>query len=137
MTATVYGDILMVSLVPFLRRHYPDGHRLFQDNEPKHTSRYIQNYFEDKNITWWKSPAESPDLNPIEKIWGMMKTFSRDKYKPKNLAELKAGIKVFWKTLTPAICTRYINHLHKVIPDVIKEEGGPSGHWRIFLELFY
>ena len=128
MTATVYGDILMASLFTFLRRHYPDSHRLFQDNDPKHTSRYIRNYFEDKKITWWKSPAESPDLNPIEKIWGTMKTFLRDKYKPKNLTELKAGIKVFWKTLTPAICTRYINHLQKVIPDAIKEEDGPSGH---------
>ena len=42
MTATKYGDILTASLVPFLRKHYPNGHRLYQDNDPKHISHYIQ-----------------------------------------------------------------------------------------------
>ena len=72
--------------------------------------------------------AESPDLNPIEKVWASMKTYLRDKHKPKNMAQLKAGIKLYWKKLTPEVCTRYIDHLRKVIPDVIKEEGAPSGH---------
>ena len=31
----------------------------------------------------WKSQAESPDLYPVEKIWGSMKTYLRDKYKRK------------------------------------------------------
>ena len=31
----------------------------------------------------------------------------------------------YWKTLTPDVCTRYIDHLQKVLPDV---NGGPSGH---------
>ena len=128
MTATVYGDILSASFLPFVRGHYQHGHRLFQDNDPKHTSRYIRGYFEENDVSWWKSPAESPDLNLIEKIWGSMKTFLRDKYKPKNLVELKAGIKAFWKTLTPSVCSRYIDHIQKVMPDVIKEDGGPSGH---------
>ena len=68
MTATKYGDILSASLVPFVQKTYPDGHRLYQDNDPKHTSRYIQAFFDAKKINWWKSPAESPDLNPIEKV---------------------------------------------------------------------
>ena len=40
------------------------------NNDPKHTSRYIQGFFAEKGITWWRSPAESPDLNPIELVWG-------------------------------------------------------------------
>ena len=46
MTTTRYAEILSASLVPFIRKHYPEGHRLYQDNDPKHTSRYIQRYFE-------------------------------------------------------------------------------------------
>ena len=30
----------------------------------------------------------------------------RDKYKPKNFVELKAGIKLFWKTLTSSVHSR-------------------------------
>ncbi len=78
-------------------------------------------------INWWKSLAESPDLNPIEKVWGSMKTYLRDKHKPRNLAELKEGIRTYWKKLTPEVCTRYID-LQKVMPVVVEEKGAPSGH---------
>ena len=75
-----------------------------------------------------KSPAESPDINCIEKVWAALKHFLRDKHKPKNLAELKEGIKVFWKRMTPEVCARYVGHLDKVLPAVVEAEGGPTGH---------
>ena len=128
MTATRYGDILSRALIPFIRQAYEEGHRLYQDNDPKHTSRYIQNFFEENNINWWKSPAESPDINCIEKAWAALKRFLRDKHKPKNLAELKEGIKVFWKRMTPEVCARYVGHLDKVLPAVVEAKGGPTGH---------
>ena len=78
MNATKYGDILAAALVPFIREKYPNQHRLFQDNDPKHTSKYIQNFFATNNINWWKSPAETPDLNslnyygaPCRPFWGI------------------------------------------------------------------
>ena len=46
-----------------------------QDNDPKHTSRYA------KHINWWKTPASSPDLNPIENVWHTMKEYLRSDYK--------------------------------------------------------
>ncbi len=79
-------------------------------------------------ISWWKSPAESPDLNPTEIVWGSIKTYLRDKHTPRNLEELKEGIRAYWKKLTPEVCTRYIDHLQKVMPVVVAEQGAPSGH---------
>ena len=128
MNTTKYGDILAAALVPFIREKYPNQHRLFQDNDPKHTSKSIQNFFAKSNINWWKSPAESPDLNPIELLWGSMKSFLRDKHKPRTLSELKKGITLYWSKLTHETCTKYIDHLQKVMPVVVQEEGCPSGH---------
>ena len=127
MTATRYTQILEAGLLPFANE-YPLGLRFQQDNDPKHCARYTRNFFETNNINWWPTTAESPDLNPIENVWGSMKEFLRNTYKPKRLDELKAGIKEFWKTLTPAVCTRYIEHLHTVIPAVIQQQGSPSGY---------
>ena len=46
----------------------PD-HRLFQDNDQKHTSRRAQKFYDEKKITWWKTPLGSPDANVIENLW--------------------------------------------------------------------
>ena len=38
----------------------------YQDNDPKHNSKFIRIFFLQNGINWWKSPAESPDLDTIE-----------------------------------------------------------------------
>ena len=57
-----------------------------------------------------------------------MKEHLQNTYKPRNLEDLKIGIKTFWKTLTPDVCTHYITHLHTVLPVVVAKQGGPSGY---------
>jgi len=66
MNATVYIDILEQTLLPFVQEVYPDSHRFMQDNDPKHTSKKGQEFLTSNKITWWKTPPESSDLNPIE-----------------------------------------------------------------------
>ena len=68
MDAELYTSILEMSLVLFIRKTYPDSHRFMQDNSPIHTSRAAKNFFETHGINWWKTPPESPDLNPIENL---------------------------------------------------------------------
>ena len=72
-----------------------------QDNDPKHTSKLATKYFKNNSFFWWKTPPESPDLNPIENVWGSLKQFLWDKHKPYNMASLTEGIKFLGKTLTP------------------------------------
>ena len=128
MNAVRYQQILERSLLPFIHSCYPEHHRLQQDNDPKHTSLHIEKFFEDHGINWWRTPPESPDLNPIKNIWGSLKQYLRTTCKPTNLAELQEGILRFWQSLTPSICQRYIKHLDKVIPKVISVDGDPSGY---------
>ena len=128
MNADHYQQILERSLIPFIQSCYPDHHRLQQDSDPKHTIHHIEAFFEANGINWWRTPPESPDLNPIENVWGSLKQYLRSLYKPKNLAELQQGIEQFWQSLTPTMCQRYISHLHRVIPKVIAVDGEPSGY---------
>ena len=128
MNAERLRDIFQAGLLPFIRDTFPDGHRLQQDNDPKHASNLIGNFFEERAVNWWPTPPESPDLNPIENVWGSLKQYLRNFYKPRNLDQLKDGIQQFWSTMTPSDCTRYINHLNKVIPKVVQVEGEPSGY---------
>lgn len=120
--------ILEAGLLPFIEEKFSSHNCLFHDNDPKHSSYLIEDFFEEKNVNWWPTPPESPDLNPIELVWGSMKQYLRTHYKPRNLEELKNGIEAFWVTLTPQVCKRYIGHLKKVIPKIVAVEGDPSGY---------
>jgi len=84
MNAPLYTNILDATLLSFIAKHYPDGHRFMQDNDPKHTSRHAREHLDNNNVNWWKTPPESPDCNPEAK------EFLRREIKPKNL--LKASI---------------------------------------------
>ena len=85
-------------------------------------SKLTRAYLIENGINWWETPPESPDLNLIENIWGSMKTFLRDKVKPTDMALLLDGINHFWKSLTPAVCRKYVNHLQKVVPKVMEDQ---------------
>lgn len=124
----MYCDILDNTLLPFLREKLPGGHRFMQDNDPKHTSGYAQQFLIDNRVNWWKTPAESPDLNPIENMWHKLKEFIRREVKPKTKEELVAGIIKFWDTVTVEKCVKYINHLKKVIPKVVELNGNATGY---------
>ena len=130
MCAPLYCEILEKTLLPFVEKTFPTPktHRFMQDNDPKHTSRAAQDFFKTNNINWWKTPPESPDLNPIENLWHELKEFIRREVKPRNKENLVNGILSFWDTVTIHKCCRYINHLNKVIPKVIDVSGEPTGY---------
>ena len=98
-----------------------------QDNDPKHVSRKAKDFF-DRYVNWWRTPPESPDLNPIENLWHELKEYLRARIKPRNLDELIAGIKEFWMTVDAQKCQKYIGHLQKVIPRVIEVQGDATGY---------
>ena len=83
MDAVLFVDILDKTLVPFIERVYPEGHKFMQDNDPKHTANMAKEWMGSKSINWWKTPAESPDLNPIENLWHELKEYIRRDVKPK------------------------------------------------------
>ncbi len=119
----LYIDILDKTLKPFIQKAYPNGHRLMVDNDPKHTSHDACAWLSNNGINWWRTPAESPDTNPIENLWHELKEFIRREVKPRTKVELIEGIKLFWTKVTVAKCNKYIIHLKKVIPKVIELNG--------------
>ena len=59
-----------------------------------------------------------------------IKYYLRHSYKPHNLETLDAGIRAFWKTMTPDVCRKYIGHIQKVMPSC-------GGQWKSFRILIY
>ena len=124
MDADLFCSILETTLVPFISEKLP-YHHFKQDNDPKHTSRQAQAFFEEHEINWWRTPPESPDLNRIKNLWHWIKFYLESKVKPKNKQELVDGIKKFWeRKVTPEKCNKYIDHvLQKVVSAVVEAQG--------------
>lgn len=123
----VYQKIIRTHCKPFLEKYMPDGY-LQQDNAPCHTSLSTRTHFQQNGIKLFATPPESPDLNPIENLWHELKDYLRMSVKPRNKEELIAGIQSFWLTITPQKCQKYIGHLKKVVPKVLKVGGEATGY---------
>ena len=128
MKKELFVNILQTTLLPSIRNLYPTGHRLMQGNDPKHTSGYAQEWLVQNGVNWWRTPAESPDINPIENLWHELKEFIRREVKPKVKSDLIEGIRAFWNTVDTAKCAKYIGHLRKVIPKIIELKGVATGY---------
>lgn len=130
MDSKFYCKILKKCYLPFreswIARHGTPCY-LQHDNDPKHKSKYTTSWLESNavEVIWW--PAESPDLNPIECLWHLLKEFLRSVVKPTNKAELVAGVRRFWKErVTAELCRKYCAHIYNVAPLVIDSAGGPT-----------
>ena len=72
---------------------------LLEDNDPKHTSKKSTKLKEELGIIRMKFPSNSPDLNPIENLWRILKMRVSD-LKPKNTEQLRKCIQKIWKNLS-------------------------------------
>lgn len=104
-----------------------DPHKIiFQhDNDPKHTAKTVAQYLESQLYEVMEWPAQSPDLNPIENFWAMVKIklFRDYDAPPKGVIELWERVQDVWNSFTEEDCKRVIETMPKRCRDVIKQKG--------------
>ncbi len=73
-TAPVYLDFLERFMLPSADQLFKDADFLFQqDLAPAHTAKSTKSWLNDHGVGVLDWPANSPDLNPTENIWGIVK----------------------------------------------------------------
>lgn len=92
------------------------------DNDPKHTSLLVKNYLQKSKVKVIDWPAQSPDLNPIENLWGELKQRVHAR-KPSNLKELEDYAKEEWASIPKERCFKLVQNYPKRLQEVIKQKG--------------
>ncbi len=126
---TIYQEILEHFMLPSADKLYGDADFIFQqDLAPAHTVKGTKSWFNDHGVTVLDWPANLPDLNPIENLWGIVKRKMRDT-RPNNADDLKAAIKETWASIPPQQCHKLITSMPRRIEAVIKAKGAPTKYW--------
>lgn len=123
MNALMYRDILTEKLKKSVDSfQFESGFVFQQDNDPKHTSKLMKKWFTDNKIDVMKWPSQSPDLNPIENLWRILK-INVHKRKPNNMDDLKTFCFEEWNRITPETCKKFTENYAKRLLAVKQNKG--------------
>lgn len=119
-----YQATLATYLVPFGDIIH-DGDYIFQqDNASIHASRDTRSFFQEMKIDVLNWPALSPDLNPIENVWGIMCRIVYDGGRQYNtVAELKNAVRRAWDSISDDQLIKLVRSMPKRCNDVLENHG--------------
>jgi len=121
MNAEFYIGILREH-IPEVKEMLGDEFRWQQDNDLKHTSHRAMAFLRSQvpEIIDW--PSYSPDLNPIENLWGIVKR-NVERRMPKNLGELEQFMVEEWNKIPDSTLKYLVGSMRNRCREVLETNG--------------
>jgi transposase len=124
-----YQDLLSDALLPRGVAIGGPGWIFQQDNAPIHVSHSSMQWLQEHGVRTINWPALSPDLNPIENIWGIMvrKVYANGR-QFQNVTELKNAIIAAWGSIRRNLREKLSRSMHGRCIKVLQANGGSCKH---------
>ena len=121
-TSKTYCNFLENKALPVIKRLCSPSALFQQDNAKSHASGETQAFLEKNNVKLLDWPPQSPDINPIEQVWGWL-AHRLNGMRIQNIKELRGTVLKLWEEIPKEAILAFIEK----IPDkilYIKEHGG-------------
>jgi hypothetical protein len=81
----------------------------------------------DSKVSYIHWPAQSPELNLTEHLWGELERGLRSRpQRPTSLTALATALQEDWAAIPPETFRHLVQSLRDRVPAVIKAKGGPT-----------
>lgn len=110
-TSRRYTETLEQGLLPIFRdgRMALNASTFMQDGAPAHTAAGTRRWLQDQNITTLSWPGQSPDMNPIEHVWALLKNrLQKLQEKPTSRVSLISTLEREWTRIPQTQITNLI-----------------------------
>lgn len=123
MDGDTYHQVLKDHLIGFYRQQNCEC--FMHDGAPPHRKNKVTQLLAENNIEVLEWPGNSPDLNPIENAWHIMKNKVAET-QPNNINELKYAIERMWGQMEIEYFAKLAESMPSRIKDIIKQRGNMS-----------
>jgi len=119
-----YQQILEEHFLPFWLHPDRNVYYFQQDNARIHTSASSQQWFDENAIPVMDWPACSPDLNPMENLWGIItrKVYEAGKHFG-SIQDLRSAIIREWEAISDSVLRNLANSMSNRIGQLILRHG--------------
>ena len=125
MTSVDYQDILADHLLPVAPLITCGDYIFMQTNSPIHGSISTKSWLETNEMKILDWPPLSPDLNPIENLWGYLtRKVHGNGHQFTSIVALKAEIVKCWSEVTPELRNNLVASMKDRLIKVIRNRGG-------------
>lgn len=123
-----YLNLLKNQVLPNIRRSNPNF-TFMHDNAPCHASRAVKAFLDQEGVRTLKWPAQSPDLNPIENLWAIIKRRLVSEFPPPtNRNQLIANTTAIWNSISPQTCVNLADSIINRLNAVILKNGKQTNY---------
>lgn len=127
--AVDHCETLEDHLLPHLHANYYRGNVIDawfqQDGASIHTAKLTQDWLKEYKLKTMKWPALSPDLNPMENLWGILvhRVYQGGTKQYLNLKALKEGVQSAWDSIDLDTIKSLINSMKTRFDECIRLKG--------------
>ena len=126
--ANFIENVYKPGLIPFLHQHDPNRSCnlvLMEDSAPVHKAKLSDDFRHNKNITRLPNwPPQSPNLNPIENVWKVLKNNIQEFYHPRSISEMQHCLKLPWDDFPRQVLLNLIESMPESMQAVIDADRG-------------